>query len=397
MNLRIFPTTVVALSCLLATSFSGSVFAQALKLEKGDHICLVGNELGERMQHHNYFELLLHNQFADQELTVRNLCFPGDEPSIRIRSKNFGSPESHLKHSGATVILYFFGFNESFAGDKGLGDFKEEIRKLVESTKAADYGGNGAPRIVLVSPIAFENTGDKNLPNGEAENANLAKYTAALESIAKLTGVGFVDLHTPTKKMLEDSDDRLTLNGSHLNDDGYKQLAPILMEGLFGKCEGSVDDLATGKLKTEIDDKNFHWWHRYRAVNGFSIYGDRGLAGSDGTYNNRDVMERERAILDQMAANRDARIWTLADGGEVAEAADDSNTLPFIEPRTNVGGPDDKQAKAGKLGSLDYLTAEEQQKLFKLAAGYRIELVASEDDSHDRFTTGSPARPWSRR
>ena len=365
--------------CLLALPIS-TLQAQALKLQKGDHICLVGNELGERMQHHNYFELLLHNEFPDLDLTVRNLCFPGDEPSLRIRSKNFGSPESHLKHSGATVILYFFGFNESFAGDDGLGDFKEEIRKLVESTKSADYSGKGAPRIVLVSPIAFENTGDKNLPSGEAENKNLARYTAALQSTAKLTGVGFVDLHAPTKDMLDNSDDRLTLNGCHLNDAGYKQLAPILMNGLFGQCKGKVDDLVVSKLKTEIDDKNFHWWHRYRAVNGFSIYGDRGLAGSDGTYNNRDVMERERAILDQMAANRDARIWTLARGGKVPAEADDSNTLPFIEPRTNVGGPDDKQAKLGKLGSLDYLTAEEQLKLFKTAAGYKIELVASEED-----------------
>ena len=30
-----------------------------------------------------------------------------------------------------------------------------------------------------------------------------------------------------------------------------------------------------------MDDKNFHWWHRYRAVNGYSIYGDRGEAGFD--------------------------------------------------------------------------------------------------------------------
>jgi putative membrane-bound dehydrogenase-like protein len=150
------------------------------------------------------------------------------------------------------------------------------------------------------------------------------------------------------------------------------------MQGLFGSSPtDKLEDLT--HLKREIDDKNFHWWHRYRAVNGFSIYGDRGLAGSDGTYNNRDVMERERAILDQMSANRDQRIWKLAQGETVPTDVDDSNTLPFIEPRTNVGGPDDKQATAGKLGSLEYLNASQQQKLFQLAAGYEINLVASEE------------------
>lgn len=86
-------------------------------------------------------------------------------------------------------------------------------------------------------------------------------------------------------------------------------------------------------------------------------------------------MEREREILDQMTANRDARIWAVAREESVPAEVDDSNTLPFIEPRTNVGGPDDQQAKAGKLGSLDYLPAAEQQKLFKLAAGYEINLI----------------------
>ena len=134
-------------------------------------------------------------------------------------------------------------------------------------------------------------------------------------------------------------------------------------------------------LRAEIKDKNFHWWHRYRAVNGYSIYGKRGLAGEDGTgtYNNRDVMERERVILDEMTANRDHRIWALAKGSTVSEKRDDNNTLPFLEVVTNVGGENDKNRNAGKLGSLDYLPAAEQQKLFKLADGYEIQLVASEE------------------
>ncbi len=377
--LSILRRTTFSLLIWLAAAQASTALGQALELEPKDHICLVGNELGERMQHHNFWETLLHQQFAEQQLTVRNLCFPGDEPVLRLRSKNFGSPESHLKHSGATVVLYFFGFNESFAGEPGVAGFGEEMRELVERTKSADFSGQGPPRIVLISPIAFENTGDPHLPTGEEQNRNLALYTDALRKVASVTGVGFVDLFHPTQQAFESSDQRLTLNGSHLNRAGYKMLGPVLMQGLFGQSSTSLDGERARAVKAQIDDKNFHWWHRYRAVNGFSIYGDRGLAGSDGTYNNRDVMERERAILDQMTANRDQRVWQVAGGQSVPVEVDDSNTLPFIEPRTNVGGPDDKNAKAGKLGSLDYLTAEEQLKLFKLGAGYEINLVASEE------------------
>ncbi|MEM8666607.1 MAG: PVC-type heme-binding CxxCH protein [Planctomycetota bacterium] len=346
-----------------------------VELKKGDHICLVGNALAERMQHHNYWETLLHQRFPDMNLTVRNLGFPGDEPFERIRSQNFGEPDKHLTHSQASVVMYFFGFNESFAGKKGLAKFAEQMTRLVTETQSKDYG-KGNPNVILVSPIAFENLHDPNVPDGSEHNANLAMYTEALAKVAESTGVAFADIFTPTKQLFESSDDQLTFNGVHLNDAGYRALAPILDKALFGSDGPSELNL---QIKAEIDDKSFHWWHRYRAVNGYSIYGARGKAGSDGTYNNTDVMEREREILDQMTANRDQRIWMLAKGESVADEVDDSNTLPFINPKTNVGIPNDPNAKRGKLGSLDYLPAEEQMKLFKLHDGFAIQLVASEE------------------
>jgi putative membrane-bound dehydrogenase-like protein len=370
---KLFLGLSAAILCLVA---GRNAPAQELELQRGDHICLVGNALGERMQHHDYWETLLHQRFPEKELVVRNLCFPGDEPSERIRSQNFGDPHQHLTHSKASVVLFFFGFNESFAGAEGVDDFASEIKSLIEETKTKKYDGKAAPRIALVSPIAFESTGDPNLPDGKAHNQRLEAYTQALKDVAKSTHVGFVDLFAPTKALFARTADRLTLNGSHLDDAGYRALAPILDQGLFGKGGPTVINAA---LKKEIDDKSFHWWHRYRAVNGYSIYGARGKAGFDGTYRNRDVMEREREILDQMCANRDRRIWAVAQSKPVPEKVDDSSTLAFITPKTNVGGKKDKQRKQGKLGTLEYLSAKDQLKLFDLAPGYAINLVASEE------------------
>ena len=367
-------TIFVLLTALTASTTS----AAELDLQPGQTICLVGNALGERMQHHNHCEALLHHSYPELQLSLRNLCFPGDEPFERIRSLDFGDPDAHLTHSKADIVMYFFGFNESFDGDDGLTKFAEDMAKLVKETQAKKYNGESAPQVVLVSPIAFEDIGDENVTNGEEQNANLAKYTAALEKVADDTGAVFADVYTPTKKLFEESDEQLTRNGCHLNDAGYKALAPILMEALGGVPASGEPSEA---LMAEIKDKSFHWWHRYRAVNGFSIYGKRGLAGKtgDGKYNNRDVMERERAILDQMTANRDERIWAVAQGKSVPEKCDDSDTLPFLEVVTNVGGEDDPNRKRGKLGSLDYRPAAEQQKMFKLADGYEIQLVASEE------------------
>ena len=369
------PKTHFTSACLILCLLSSSIHSAELSLEKGDRLCLVGNALCERMQHHNQWESLLHQRFPDLDLVVRNLGFPGDEPLDRIRSENFGAPDQHLSHSQASVILFFFGYNESFADQAGLKKFEDDLMLLVKETQKKDYG-SGSPTIALISPIAFENTGDPNLPNGSEHNRRLELYTQSINQIANECGVAFADVFTPTKKLFEQSDQQLTLNGCHLNAKGYAAFATILNSSLFG--EGGPSD-ADPAIVREIDDKNFHWWHRYRAVNGYSIYGSRGRAGNDGTYNNTDVMERERVILDQMTANRDQRIWSLAKGDEVSAVVDDTNTLPFIQPKTNVGGADDPNAKRGKLGSLDYLNAQEQAKLFKIHPDFEIQLVASEE------------------
>ncbi|MEM9704208.1 MAG: SGNH/GDSL hydrolase family protein, partial [Planctomycetota bacterium] len=210
------------------------VSAAELDPQPGDSIALVGNQLAEGFQHHNEWEALLYQRFPNRELTVRNLAFPGDEPFLRIRTRDFGTPDDHLTHVKADVVLYFFGYNESFAGPDGVADFAAEMTKLVDETKTKNYSGEGAPQIVLISPIAFEKTGDPNLPDGTEHNARLKVYTDALKEVAEQTDVGFVDLFRPTLALFGQSDARLTKNGCHLNAAGYAAVAPLFHEALFG-------------------------------------------------------------------------------------------------------------------------------------------------------------------
>ena len=364
--------TILAASLLLASQFAGITHAQVLQLEQNDHICLVGNALGERTQHHNHFEKMLHERFSNLRLTVRNLCFPGDEVEKRLRSFNFGSPDDHLKHSQASVILFFFGYGESFAGDKGIEGFRGQLTKLIDETKQKDYSGNGPPRIAMISPIAFEHTGDPHLPDGKEHNQRLKQYVSVMRDVCDQTETAFVDLFEPTQWMTKPHKVRFTLNGFHLNDRGYQWLAGELMKALFGSAKFVNQG---NELYRAIADKNFHWWHRYRAVNGYSIYGKRNKAGFDGTYRNVDVMERERAILDQMCANRDERIWKLAHGQPVPAEIDDSNTLPFFETKSNVTNEDGTPPK--------YLSPEEQREQFKLQEGFVVDLVATAEEIPD--------------
>ncbi len=69
----------------------------AFELKKGDHICIIGNTLAERMQHDGWLETFLHARFPQHDLVFRNLGYSGDEtrPS-RLRSQDFGTPDQWL-------------------------------------------------------------------------------------------------------------------------------------------------------------------------------------------------------------------------------------------------------------------------------------------------------------
>src|ERR1041384_2167561 len=73
----------------------------SLTIEKGQHICIIGNTLAERMQHDGWLETLIYSRFPQQELVIRNLGYSGDEidPAKRLRSMSFGTPDEWLSGS----------------------------------------------------------------------------------------------------------------------------------------------------------------------------------------------------------------------------------------------------------------------------------------------------------
>ncbi len=129
-----------------------------LELKQGDHICFIGNSLAAGMSQpgHNHFEALLYQRFPTLNLVVRNLAWPADEVVLRPRALGFGDPDEHLTFSKADVVMAFFGFNESFKGPAGVEPFKADLDAWVQHTLKQNYSGKGAPRVVLVSPIAAE-------------------------------------------------------------------------------------------------------------------------------------------------------------------------------------------------------------------------------------------------
>ncbi len=175
---------IAVLACLHGTAATSWAVGPDLELQPGDHVCIIGNTLADRMQHDGWLEAHLQARFPKHELVVRNLGFSGDELSLRLRSANFGSPDLWLSFTKADVVFAFFGYNESFAGPEGIGKFKKDLDDFIKHTLAQRYNGEGAPKLVLFSPIAHEDLHDRNLPDGAENNKRLELYTAAMAEAA---------------------------------------------------------------------------------------------------------------------------------------------------------------------------------------------------------------------
>lgn len=403
--LAVAPVLLVAALAYLAPSrapVAGAAQPPAVGrfvLEKGDHICIVGNTLAERMQHDGWVESFLYARHPNHDLTIRNLGYSGDEVNLRLRSADFGTPDQWLSGSApvpqpkavadksvvpenrfektntkADVIFAFFGYNESWAGETGVEKFKTDLTSWVNDTKGKKYNGKSAPRVVLFSPIAFEDHKSPNLPTGaavEARNANLSLYTRAIGDVAKATGVHFVDVFAPTLEAYKIVKKPLTINGVHLNEDGNRALAEAIDAGLYpvpGPYAPPNAELLA-KLRPAVKDKAFHWFERYRVTDGFSTYGGRAWLKFVGGQTNYEVVQKELEVLDVMTSNRDKVIWEIAKGKEAKP--DDSNLPKFVPVVSNKPG-------AGPGGTHLFLTGEDAIQKMTLGKGVKVTLFADE-------------------
>ena len=344
-----------------------------LELHKGDRIAFIGNTLADRMQHSAWLETYIYALYPELDITFRNLGYSGDELKIRQREENFGSPDQWLTKTKANVVFCFFGYNEALRGPDALAGFRKDLAETIGGMLAQKYNGESTPRLVFFSPIAHENLKNPNLPDGTANNEKIAIYTQAMQEVCKEKGVVFVDLFTPTQKLYASADKPLTMNGIHLLDDGDKAVSKLIVKELFGTTKVAKDDKEDDKqlvrLRQAVLDKNYHWFSRYRVVDGYNVFGGRSKLAWFGQ-SNADVMMREMEILDVMTTNRDERVWAVARGQD--KVVDDSNLPAELEVKTNI---------AGKLpdGKHIYLGGKEAIEKMRIADGMQVNLFASEE------------------
>ena len=384
MNLRL----LLALLALVTISIAS---AEPKAPANGERIVLIGNGLGERLADHPYLEARLQQAFPGEKLYFRNLCRPGDTAGFRphpSRPSQWAFPGAekfhpqHQIHAGKghhptpdewltqlkpDTLIAFFGYNESFDGPAGIANFKGELEAFIKHTASQKYNGKAAPRLLLVSPIAYENLSAKrDLPDGRAENANLALYTQAMAEVAKANGTEFVDVYEKTHNLYPGVAKPFTRNGFLPSDYGYRLLSDMIAGALF-VLPSAKPKATDADLMAAIADKNWYWFNDFRMLNGVHVDGRRYNPFGPANYPD------EKKKIREMTEIRDKQIWAVANATTYDVAAADKATHPLSEVKTNY-------KPGGKNGTAEYKYGEEAEKTLTTPEGYEAKLFASEKE-----------------
>ncbi|MCY2972896.1 MAG: GDSL-type esterase/lipase family protein, partial [Planctomycetota bacterium] len=345
-----------------------------LQFIKGERIALVGNSTAERMNLFGHFETLLHARFPEKELVFRNFGRPADEVANRQRANDYTKLDDPLFTFNPDTFLCFFGFNESFAGPLGVEKFKADYEKFIDeySQKYARDDSKSSPRFVIISPIAFESTGDPLLPEGKKENENLKLYADAAKTVATYRKIAFVDILTPTLKAFDEkAGSQFTINGCHVNEAGDKVVGQVLDAGLFNSTNPAISNTSMLEtLRKAINDKSWVHLQDYRMLNGWYVYGGRRTFDTE-------TFPREYMKIRNMAAVRDRLVWDIAQGKKVSDKIDDSKTGVLFNPPTRFGEPRQKYSE-NQEGGPKILPPDELIKSCTVPPGYEIKLFADE-------------------
>ena len=394
-NIKVLLKTFVVIAVALSAFQYAQTDPTALKIKKGSHIILIGNNLGSRMMDFGHFETEMQLRYPDSLLYIRNMCDGGNTPGFRPHSGRpspwafpgaekfqtelatnsdsqgfYETPDEWITRHKADIIIAFFGYNESFQGPEGLENYKKELDAFIKHTLQQKYNGSSSPQLAIVSPIAFENLSQKfDLPDGKKENINLALYTEAMKEIAAKNNVHFLNAFRPSKSWFDASEKSLTIDGSQLTDAGYAKFSTLLSDGIFGKTKAKAEPNRE-LVHAAVMEKNWMWHNDIKIPNGVHVYGRR--------YNpfGQDNYPAEIVKIREMTALRDEAIWRALKGEKMDLIAADQKTTKLPPVVTNYK-PSEKNA------NLAYLYGQDALKKFNLAPGYKIELFASESEFPD--------------
>lgn len=313
--------TLFSLICaaVILASTAHAAAPAPFDLQPNDRVLFLGDALVERDIAYNYLETMLTVRYHGKSITFRNAGWSGDTVWGESRAV-FGQQKDGynalvkiINETRPTVVFLFYGMNESFAGPAGIAHFEAGYNALLDNVlnpaKDAEHVAappaqstnrknpkdvavppplqpRSVPRVVMVSPLAFQTDEAPALSRTGKQNENLKLYVASIQKIAQARGASFVDMFTPFgagQPMHKQS--QITSDGLHLTASGYQMFARSMETNLGLKTvawnmraqEGIYDPVVAPtpsaeaapfeKVRKLVAEKNVQFFNKWRPQN----------------------------------------------------------------------------------------------------------------------------------
>ncbi|MGB6042628.1 MAG: PVC-type heme-binding CxxCH protein, partial [Pirellulales bacterium] len=339
---------IPTMSLLFCLSFVAQVAAEPFELKDGDRVVLLGSEFVAQQMRHNYFEAALATTWPDRRVTVRNLGWSGDTPSMASRGyfehakqEGWNRTVAELTRLKPTVVFLFYGSNSPFGTEGQKAQFLTEMNRLVTEVQKL------TSRIVIVSPPPARES-PLSLPAPPDLNADREAVAAALEEFATERELRFVDLFKPLQTTMASAKAPRMYDALRYNAAGYRAAADVLLKSLAVKPP-KLDANRSAELRQLIARKNELYFRRYRPQNETYL---RGFRKHEQGRNAKEIIE-----FDALIAQAESRIAAFVEGKPLPPAMKEPDPIKL---------------------AFTAMTPEQQLKQMTVAERFELSLFAAE-------------------
>ncbi|HSH96132.1 MAG TPA: PVC-type heme-binding CxxCH protein [Roseimicrobium sp.] len=323
-------------------------------------IAFTGGSNIERTRFNGHLQTMIFASHPTNQLRIRNLGWEGDTVfelwRDNVSKEQWNRPRDwrqQLAEVGAKVVFAQFGQMESLGGDAKLQSFVDAYEKLL-----ADFAFDGR-RVVLLSPMPFERTSSKLVPELSLRNDDVKRYADAIRQLAKRKGYRYVDLFTPLSAR-GTKEPRLTDNGYQLTDTGHKIVADLIGRDLGFTQEKQIK---SENIRGAVMEMERLWFNTWRPMNWSFLAGDRTHVpfSRDWTNPEQRLFPDEMKEYATLLEKADQNIWRAMEGKPL-EALSVADVIPPGVPKIASQSPDQELAS------------------MKIRPEFQVNLFASETD-----------------
>ena len=224
---------ILLVAAIFTAGTVNTVEAAPIEFKEGDRVVFLGNGLLERAQRYGFVETELTRRWPDRSIVFRNLAWSGDtvfgdswvyslsHPNHEVRREQVYQV---VAQQNPTVIIVAYGAIEAFEGVSGEAKWESGLRRMLGRL------GETKSRLVLMTTPSQETAAN---PHAEEYNQQLAAYMDILRDVADQEEVPLIDLERCVRDYrAQHPGTRLTSNGFHYTERGYRVLARLLGQAM---------------------------------------------------------------------------------------------------------------------------------------------------------------------